>query len=174
MPPTTRSVAANGIREGGISVQLRYIEETQPRGRDLIHSDFTCTKGTSVALVPAARAPEAFEGALLKSCDVFETGIAGLHPQPAALSKMGPTRGLKGSSTLQAVTHHLSLTQSPVLVTHCVPRVSVTNLDPAGTVVLTVNQSDFQTSCEGKTIGWKMREMCVSVVNTCVCVCVIV
>lgn len=117
-----------------------------------MNSDFTCTKGTGVALVPTARAPEAFERALLKGCYVCEAGIAGLHHQPTALSKSGPARSLKCSSTLQAVTHHLSLTQSPVLVTHRVPHVSVANLDPAGTFVLTANQADFQTSCKGKII----------------------
>lgn len=103
-------------------------------------------------VVSAAWALEAFPWALLKSCCAVETGIGGLHHQSSALSKMGPARSLVGSSTLQVLTHRLSLTQSPVLVAHCMPNIPVTNLDSAWTFIFTVSQSDFQTSCEGKTV----------------------
>lgn len=65
---------------------------------------------------------------------------------------MGHARSLISSPTLQVLTHHLSLTKSPVLVTHRMPYLPLTNLDSAWTVIFTVSQSDFQTSCDGKIV----------------------
>lgn len=84
-PPTTCTCAANGSRKENISIQLQYIDWTKPiinsclpSMRFFNNSDFTCTNGTSIMVVSAAWAPEACEWALLKSCCVVETGIAGL------------------------------------------------------------------------------------------------